>query len=86
MFDLARTGNMSLTDYVRAGLPVNLTNNRGDTILMLACYHGHSQLAQALLEAGSDPNQLNGKDQSCLAGAVFKGEYCCTAMTLRRFY
>lgn len=73
MFDLARTGSPLLMEYIRSGLPLNLTNNRGDTLLMLATYHGHAALAKALLEAGSDANQLNGKEQSCLAGAVFKG-------------
>ena len=40
---------------------------------MLASYHGHAETARMLLEAGSDPNALNGRGQSIIAGAVFKG-------------
>lgn len=73
MFSLARAGESDLLAYIDAGLPSNLTNNRGDTLLMLASYHGHASLVEQLLQRGADANQLNGKGQSCVAGAVFKG-------------
>lgn len=84
MFELARRGDPTLIDYLAAGLPPNLTNNRGDTLLMLASYHGHSDLVRRMLlqetPSGSrgwrgkpDSNQLNGRGQSIVAGAVFKG-------------
>lgn len=41
---------------------------------MLAAYHGHSNLVKLLLEKGSDANILNDRQQSPLAGAIFKGE------------
>jgi ankyrin repeat protein len=41
---------------------------------MLASYHGHAPLVKLLLENGADPNSLNNRKQSPLAGAVFKGE------------
>lgn len=137
MFDLARAGDLTLLSYIAAGLPADLTNQRGDTLLMLAAYHGHLPLVRGLLSpppapklasgtvmgtgtgtgsdktsntpstdtaaqategkegaerkdaAGhdaaaarrpvrlvqpADPNRLNGKGQSILAGAIFKGE------------
>lgn len=40
---------------------------------MLAAYHGNVETVKMLLEAGSDPNVLNGRGQSPIAGAVFKG-------------
>jgi hypothetical protein len=42
---------------------------------MLAAYHGHASLVQKLLALPRRPdtNQLNGRGQSILAGAVFKG-------------
>lgn len=40
---------------------------------MLSSYHGHAETAKALLDAGADPNALNGRGQSPIAGAVFKG-------------
>ena len=41
---------------------------------MLAAYHGHAPLVKLLLQHGGDPNRLNDRGQSPLAGAVFKGE------------
>lgn len=74
LFDLARNGDtQTLTAYITAGIPPNLTNSAGDTLLILSSYHGHSSTAKALLEAGADSNVLNGRGQSAIAGAVFKG-------------
>lgn len=41
---------------------------------MLAAYHGHAPLVKLLLDHGADPNRVNDRGQSPLAGAVFKGE------------
>ena len=41
---------------------------------MLAAYHGHADLVRLLLEHGADPNALNDRGQSPLAGAVYKNE------------
>lgn len=41
---------------------------------MLAAYHGHAPLVRLLIQYGADPNTLNDRGQSPLAGAVFKGE------------
>ncbi|MEV1046621.1 ankyrin repeat domain-containing protein [Streptomyces sp. NPDC049916] len=75
VFDLARTGaTETLAAYVDAGVPANLTNDRGDTLLMLAAYHGHAEAVTALLARGADPDRANDRGQTPLAGAVFKGE------------
>jgi ankyrin repeat protein len=42
--------------------------------IMLASYHGHLSLVTLLLQHGADPNTLNDRGQSPLAGAVFKNE------------
>ncbi|MFD7298690.1 ankyrin repeat domain-containing protein [Streptomyces sp. NPDC059897] len=74
IFDLARRGETeALAGYVDAGVPANLTNDRGDTLVMLAAYHGHTEAVRALLERGADANLANDKGQTPLAGAVFKG-------------
>lgn len=39
---------------------------------MLAAYYGHADVVKFLVEHGADPNRLNDKRQSPLAGAVFK--------------
>ncbi|KAJ9657313.1 hypothetical protein H2201_008217 [Coniosporium apollinis] len=74
IFDLARTGATdSLSAYLTAGIPPNLTNHAGDTLLMLAAYHDHVSTVRLLISRGADVNALNGRGQSPLAGAVFKG-------------
>ncbi len=75
VFGMARTGDAaSLASYVDAGVPVNLTNEKGDTLVMLAAYHGHADAVRVLLERGADVDRLNDRGQSPIAGAVFKGE------------
>ncbi|WP_031173634.1 ankyrin repeat domain-containing protein [Streptomyces durhamensis] len=75
VFDLARHGDTdTLAAYVDAGVPVNLTDDRGDSLVMLAAYHGHLDAVIALLDRGADANRVNGRGQTPLAGAVFKGE------------
>ncbi|WP_327120734.1 ankyrin repeat domain-containing protein [Streptomyces sp. NBC_01341] len=75
VFDLARRGESdTLAAYVDAGVPANLTNDRGDTLLMLAAYHGHARAVVALADRGADPDRANDRGQTPLAGAVFKGE------------
>ncbi|MER5553452.1 ankyrin repeat domain-containing protein [Streptomyces sp. NPDC002793] len=75
VFDLARRGESdTLAAYVDAGVPANLTNDRGDSLLMLAAYHGHAPAVVALAARGADPDRANDRGQTPLAGAVFKGE------------
>ncbi|MCH6161107.1 ankyrin repeat domain-containing protein [Streptomyces marispadix] len=75
IFGLARDGDTdTVAAYVDAGVPVNLTNDRGDSLVMLAAYYGHASAVRALLHRGADPNKPNDKGQTPIAGAVFKGE------------
>ncbi|MDT8912614.1 ankyrin repeat domain-containing protein [Amycolatopsis sp. PS_44_ISF1] len=75
VFEMARSGDAgSLAAYVDAGIPANLTNDRGDTLVMLAAYHGHAEAVTALVDRGADPGRVNDRGQSPLAGAVFKNE------------
>ncbi|WP_328556726.1 MULTISPECIES: ankyrin repeat domain-containing protein [unclassified Streptomyces] len=75
IFDLARRGETeTLVAYVDAGVPADLTNDRGDSLVMLAAYHGHAEAVRALLERGAEADRVNDRGQTPLAGAVFKGE------------
>jgi ankyrin repeat protein len=74
LFDLARDGQTNdLSTYLTQGIPPNLTDSRGNTLLMLAAYHDHADTVTMLLGKGADPNAANDRGQSPLAGAVFKG-------------
>jgi hypothetical protein len=75
LLDLARTGSTAeLVPYVDAGVPVDLTDPQGNSLLMLAAYHGHAATVRELSARGADVDRANDRGQTPLAGAVFKGE------------
>jgi ankyrin repeat protein len=83
MFDLARDGRTEqLGAYVEAGVPANLTDASGNTLVMLAAYHGHAATVRMLADRAADVDRLNDRGQSPLAGAVFKGEEEVVAVLL----
>lgn len=74
LFQAARGGDVALlTEAMAGGAPPDLLNQNGDSLVMLAAYHGHTDAVGVLLGAGADPNQMNDRGQTPLAGAVFKG-------------
>lgn len=74
LFQAAREGNTELLgSYLAAGAPAALTNAAGDSLVMLAAYHGHPDTVRVILDHGGDPNAANDRGQTPLAGAVFKG-------------
>ncbi|MEV6196789.1 ankyrin repeat domain-containing protein [Streptomyces sp. NPDC051920] len=84
IFDLARRGETeTLVAYVDAGVPADLTNDRGDSLVMLAAYHGHADAVRALLERGAEADRVNDRGQTPLAGAVFKGEEAVIRVLLK---
>ena len=112
MYDAARAGQTDIFEQaLPAGLPANMTNEKGDSLVcltfpahyyfnsyslclrsfpvsfrsqlkgstdsekvMLAAYYGHAPLVKLLISHGGNPNSLNDRGQSPLAGAVFKKE------------
>ncbi|NEM04673.1 ankyrin repeat domain-containing protein [Geodermatophilus normandii] len=73
VFGLARSGSTEeLAAYVDAGVPVDLTNEKGDTLLILAAYHDHPETVAALLARGADSGRANDRGQTALAAAVFR--------------
>ena len=84
IFDMARGGDTeTLVAYLDAGVPVNLTNTNGDTLVMLASYYGHEATVAALVERGADVDRQNMRGQTPLAGAVFKNETTIIGLLLR---
>jgi hypothetical protein len=74
LFDAARHGDAAtLARYLDAGVPPDLTNSAGDSLLMLASYNGHPAIVRDLVGRGADVNKANDRGQTPLAGAVFKG-------------
>ncbi|GAA4287475.1 ankyrin repeat domain-containing protein [Georgenia daeguensis] len=73
MFDMARQGRTEdLSALLDAGAPVDLTNAKGDTLLILAAYHQRPGTVRALLERGADVERLNDRSQNALTCAVFR--------------
>jgi ankyrin repeat protein len=74
IFDLVRMGDTRiLGPLLKQGVPANLCNHKGDSLLMLASYHGHFDTATLLLGHGADPEIRNDHGQTPLAGAAYKG-------------
>lgn len=74
VFQYARMGHADeLAELFGQGLPANLRNDKGDSLLMLAAYNGQVEATRVILEAGGDPELGNDRGQTPLAGAAFKG-------------
>jgi ankyrin repeat protein len=74
VFAMVREGDAdSLRALVEKGLPVNFRNEKGDSLIMLASYHGHLETVRVLLDAGANPNVANDQGQTPLAGVAYKG-------------
>jgi uncharacterized protein len=73
LFDLARSGDTErLAAYLDAGAPVEMRNENGDTLLILAAYHAHPDTVGMLVDRGADVEAQNDRGQRALTCAVFK--------------
>ena len=74
VFEAARGGNLDgLLGYLRRNGDPQAKNHKGHSLLMLAAYHGHLALVDALIEAGADVNSIDGSGNTILMGVAFKG-------------
>ncbi|KAK0545036.1 hypothetical protein OC846_005203 [Tilletia horrida] len=95
MFDLARIGDLKLIHYLAAGLPANMANQRGDSLLMLAAYHGHEELVGAMLgktvgttsaatTRSTSESQAEATATAATAAAASEGEYAIPTLPPNR--
>lgn len=72
--DAARQGDTEmLRPMLEAGMPVELKDGKGNTLLMLASYHGNADTVDLLLENDAEAEARNDRGQTPLAGVAFKG-------------
>lgn len=75
ILDAARAGQSAqLLAWLDQGIPLDLRDASGNSLVMLAAYHGHTELVSELARRGADLELLNDRGQSPLAGAVFKAD------------
>ena len=83
IFEMARNGDVAqVSALMDAGLPVNLTNSAGDTLLILAAYHDHAELVKCLIDRGADTERVNDRGQTALGAATFRQSAPCVSALL----
>ncbi len=72
--ELARKGDTDgLAALIKGGLSADSRDAKGNTMLMLAAYHGRTEAVRLLLRAGASVDLRNEKGQTPLGGVAFKG-------------
>jgi ankyrin repeat protein len=72
--DLARNGDaIGLGALLKGGLAIDARDAKGNTLLMLASYHGKAEVVKLLLKSGATVDLRNDKGQTPLGGVAFKG-------------
>ena len=72
--DFARTGKTEdLKAMLQAGMPVNLCDHKGNSLIMLASYNGNFETTVMLVDFGAEVDKKNDRGQTPLAGVCFKG-------------
>lgn len=75
IFDLAREGlTGELLANLEGGTSVDLTDDKGDTLLLLAAYYAHPHTVTALVKAGATLDSANDRGQTALAAAAFRAD------------
>lgn len=78
LFSYARGGDSEaahmLDLYLENGVDPDMSNQDGNSLLMIAAYSGNLEALSVLIKHHADVNKLNNRQQSPLAGAIFKKE------------
>ncbi len=83
IFDLAREGlTGELLANLENGTSVDLTDGKGNTLLLLAAYYAHPHTVTALVKAGATLDRANERGQTALAAAAFRADLTSLAALL----
>ncbi|MBU1233277.1 MAG: ankyrin repeat domain-containing protein [Proteobacteria bacterium] len=81
--DMARCGDTAeLEKMLIAGLPINLCDTKGNSLLMLAAYNDQAETASMLLKHGAEVDRRNDHGQTPLGGVAFKGNMALVSLLL----
>ena len=74
IFGLVRHGDKdTVATYLDMGVPPDLTDDQGDTLVTLAACHGHAEVVRTLLAHGAEAGRADATGRTPLAGAVSRG-------------
>lgn len=72
--DYARRGmTQDLKAMLDVGMPVNLCDHKGNSLIMLSSYNENPETTQMLVNMGAKIDKKNDRGQTPLAGVCFKG-------------
>jgi len=75
-FAAARVNDVSvLEEFIRAGFPVDVSNGKGYTALMIATYHGNTEVFDYLVSQDANTCAADNKGNTALMAAIFRGEF-----------
>lgn len=74
IFDAARSNDtLAIRQYLKSGLKIDTTDNRGSTPLIIAVYNENEAAAGLLLSNGASAGARDRSGNTALMGACFKG-------------
>ncbi len=75
-FAAARMNDVAvLKGFIDAGFPVDVSNNKGYTALMIATYHGNVETFDYLISRQANTCAADKKGNTALMAAIFRGEF-----------
>ena len=81
----AQNGDLkTVVQLVDAGAELNITDEDGETPLMLALGEGHPKVAKYIESKGADFNKLNNDGQSIVHVAVYSSDAECVSFSLSK--
>ncbi len=74
-FELAREGRVGpMGEMIDAGVPVDVRNARGDTMLIVAAYAKEAHAVAELIRRGASLDEENRMGQTAISCAVFRND------------
>jgi ankyrin repeat protein len=84
IFECAESNDIDeLRNLLKSGADVNLQNKRGNTALMFAAWHGHTDCAELLIKSGAYVNLRYKEGSTALMFAAWDGCTDCVELLIK---